>query len=254
MSAPAESSDRSEVAIWQEVEFGNYAADLDLWVELAAESGDPVLELGSGAGRVATELSSRGHQVLAVECDEELADELQRKVDAGGLSIAVIRHDLGDAGDLELPDRPKLAIGPLHVIQLLDDRARPVLLRRLGGLLAEGSTIALTVVDESTLLSEGTGAPQILPDMRELDGWVYSSEPLWVQVTEDELRVRRIRERVSPDGRMDRSVHDDVLGRVSAERLEEEARGAGLVVHDRRQITYGPNEADSAVVMLEVPS
>lgn len=254
MSAPAESSDRSEVAIWQEVEFGNYAADLELWIELAAESDGPIVELGSGAGRVAVELGSRGHRVLAVEREEDLADELQRNVDARKLSVSVIRHDLAYADGLELPERGKLTIGPLHVIQLLDDDARPALLRRLGELLEPTATIALTVVDESTLLSEGTGAPQILPDMRELDGWVYSSEPLWVQVTDDELRVRRIRERVSPDGRMDRSVHDDVLGRVTAERLESEARGTGLIVRDRRQITYGPNEADSAVVMLEVPS
>ena len=253
MSAPW-SGERSEVAIWQEVEFGNYAADLELWVELAEQLGDPVLELGSGAGRVAVELASRGYRVLAVERDGDLAGELQHTVDARRLSVAVIRHDLGAADGLELPDRPRLAIGPLHVIQLLDDRARTSLLRSLGRLLAPGATIALTAVDESTLLSEGTGAPQILPDMRELDGWVYSSEPLWVQVTEDELRVRRIRERVSPDGRMDRSVHDDVLGRISAERLEDEARRSGLTVRARRQITYGPNEADSAVVMLEVPS
>ena len=254
MSAPADSSDRSEVAIWQQVEFGNYAADLSLWIDLAEQIGDPILELGSGAGRVALELASRGNRLLAVEYDEVLAEELQRSVDSGEASVAVIRHDLAAADQLELPDRPKLAIGPLHVIQLLDDQARERLLRRLGELLVPGATIALTVVDEATLLSEGTGAPQILPDMRELDDWVYSSEPLWVQVSDDELRVRRIRERVSPEGRMDRSVHDDVLRRVSADRLEEEARNAGLTVAARRQITYGPNEADSTVVMLEVGS
>ena len=48
--------------------------------------------------------------------------------------------------------------------------------------MAPGGTIALTVVDETTLLSAGAASTQILPDMRELDGWVYSSEPLWVQV------------------------------------------------------------------------
>src|SRR5689334_10190110 len=110
MSAPAESSDRSEVAIWQEVEFGNYAADLELWIELAAESGDPILELGSGAGRVAIELSSRGHRVLAVEREEDLADELERSVQARELSVTVIRHDLATADGPELPERPKLAI------------------------------------------------------------------------------------------------------------------------------------------------
>ena len=69
---------------------------------------------------------------------------------------------------------------------------------------------------------------QILPDMRELDGWVYSSEPLWVQVGDEALTVRRLRERVSPDGRMERTVHDEILHRVSPDRLELEAEEAGL--------------------------
>lgn len=245
--------ERGEASIWQEVEFGNYAADLDLWIELADGSGDPILELGCGAGRVALELAARGHRLFALDNDEGLASELERTAAARELSVSVIRHDLGGAEGLELPDRPRLTIGPLHVIQLLGDDARPALLRRLAELLAPGALIALTVVDESTLLSAGVETPQILPDMQELDGWVYSSDPLWVQVDDETLRVRRIRERVSPEGRLDRSVHDDVLNRVSAEQLEEEARGAGLRVAGRRQIVYGPNEADSIVVLLEVP-
>jgi len=253
MNAPTDRRDRSEIAIWQQVEFGNYAADLDLWIELAERSGDPILELGCGAGRVTLELAARGHRLVALDNDDVLASELERTAAARELNVSVIRHDLGAADDLELLDQPRLAIGPLHVIQLLDDDARPAMLRRLSELLAPGAVVALTVVDESTLLSAGVEAPQILPDMQELDGWVYSSDPLWVQVDDETLRVRRIRERVSPEGRMDRSVHDDVLNRVSAERLEEEARSGGLRVAGRRQIVYGPNEADSIVVLLEVP-
>jgi hypothetical protein len=117
-----------------------------------------------------------------------------------------------------------------------------------------GATIALTVVDETTLLGSGVAAAQILPDMLEIGGWVYSSEPLWVQVDEDVLRVRRLRERVSPEGQMERTVHDEVLHRVSPDRLELEAEDTGLRRAGRRQITSGPNEADSVAVLLEVPA
>ena len=254
MTAPTERRGRSEAAIWQDVEFGNYGADLALWIELADRIGDPVLELGAGAGRVALELAARGHRMLAVEDDETLVAELQRSVERRSVDISIVRHDLSSPADLHLPAKARLSIGPLHVIQMLDRTARPALLRRLGEVLAPGATIALTVVDEGTLLSEGTAAPQILPDMRELDGWVYSSEPLWVQVSDEVLSVRRIRERVSPEGRMERSVHDDVLYRVTAERLEQEAESVGLLRAGRRRITYGPNDADSTVVLLEVPS
>ena len=242
-----------ERAIWQQVEFGSYTADLPLWEELAAAASAAVLELGAGAGRVSLHLAEAGHELIALEGDPELAADLERSAAERGLTIATVTADLGAPGDLRLPSTPGLSIGPLHLIQELDGAARPALLGRLAELMAPGGIVALTVVDETTLLSSGTAATQILPDMRELDGWVYSSEPLWVQVGDEALKVRRLRERVSPDGQMERTVHDELLHRVSPDRLELEAEGAGLRRRGRRQISSGPNEADSAVVLLEVP-
>jgi hypothetical protein len=238
-------------AIWQEVEFGSYGADLPLWVELSEAGGGPVAELGAGAGRVAIHLAGHGHEVIAVERDPDLAAELERLADERNVSVSVVNGDLASPGDLRLPARPTLAIGPLHVIQIVDAADRPPLLARLQELMAPGGTLALTVVDESTLLSSGTASTQILPDMRELEGWVYSSEPLWVQVGEHSLTVRRLREQVSPDGRMERAIHDEILHRVSPGELELEAADAGFRAAGRRQITSGENEADSTVVLLE---
>jgi predicted O-methyltransferase YrrM len=240
-------------ALWQEVEFGSYTADLALWRELAEAAEGPVLELGSGAGRVSLNLADVAEEVIAVERDPDLAARLEASAAERGLTIATITADLSAPADLRLSAKPGLAIGPLHLIQELDGAVRLALLSRLAELLRPGAIVALTVVDETTLLSAGAAATQILPDMREIDGWVYSSEPLWVQVGEDVLTVRRLRERVSPEGRMERAVHDEILHRVSPDRLELEAEEAGLRRAGRRQISSGPSEADSAVVLLEVP-
>jgi predicted O-methyltransferase YrrM len=242
-----------EPGIWQQVEFGSYRADLGLWRELAEAADGPVLELGSGAGRVSRSLAETARELIAVERDPSLAAELEGMAAKRDLPVSVVVADLASPANLRLPSRPTLAVGPLHVVQVLDGAARPGLLRRLAELMAPGGTIALTVVDETTLLSSGTAATQILPDMRELDGWVYSSEPLWVQVGDEVLTVRRLRERVSPEGDMERTVHDDVLHRVSPDRLEAEAEEAGLRSAGRRQIGSGANEADSTVVLIEVP-
>jgi predicted O-methyltransferase YrrM len=241
-------------AIWQQVEFGSYTADLSLWVELAEAAGGPVLELGAGAGRVSLHLAEAGAEVIAVERDGEVGAQLESSAAERGLAISVVVADLASPSDLRPPSKPGLAIGPLHLIQELDDSSRPALLARVAELMAPGGTIALTVVDESTLLSAGTAATQILPDMRELDGWVYSSEPLWVQVGDADLTIRRLRERVSPEGEMERTVHDDILHRVSPNRLEHEAEESGLRGAGRRQLSSGPNEADSTVVLLEAPA
>jgi predicted O-methyltransferase YrrM len=243
-----------EAAIWQEVEFGSYEADLPLWRALAEKAPGPILELGAGAGRVTLDLAGRGLEVIALERDPDLVRRLRSSLAERGLPATTIAADLGSPAELRLQGPAGLAIGPLHLIQIVEGSARPALLGRLAELMAPGGTIALTVVDESTLLSAGVASTQILPDMRELDGWVYSSEPLWVQVGDDVLTIRRLRERVSPEGEMERVVQDEVLARLSPERLEAEAEEAGLRPAGRRQIAAGPDEADSTVVLLEVPA
>jgi precorrin-6B methylase 2 len=240
-------------SIWQQVEFGSYAADLPVWLDLADSVGDPVLELGAGAGRVSVHLAGRGHEVIAVERDGELTLELERTAARLRAPVTALRADLATPGGISLPQPPALVLGPLHVIQVLDAEARRRLLGWLLGAMAPGGTLALTVVDEENLLSAGASATQILPDMREVDGWVYSSEPLWVLVDDDTLSVRRIREEVSPEGAIDRNVHDELLYRLSPARLEAEATVTGFEVAGRRIVDSGPREADSIVVLLERP-
>ena len=72
---------------WHDLECGGYRADLRLWRTLAdeqvphhADAPVRVLDLGSGTGRVALDLASRGHRVLGVE--RRLGDGLEARVEA----------------------------------------------------------------------------------------------------------------------------------------------------------------------------
>jgi len=240
-------------SIWQQVEFGSYAADLPVWLDLADSVGGPVLELGAGAGRVSVHLAGRGHEVIALERDNELTEELEHTAERIRAPVTALTADLTAPGEITLPQPPALVVGPLHVIQVLDTEARCRLLTWLLDAMAPAGTLALTVVDEENLLSAGASASRILPDMREVDGRVYSSEPLWVLVGDDTLSVRRVREEVSVDGAIDRNIHDELLYRLSPARLEAEATVAGFEVAGRRAVDSGPREADSIVVLLEKP-
>lgn len=242
----------SEQAVWQDVEFGAFAADLPLWEELAAAAEGPVLELGSGSGRVALHLAKKGNRVIALERDPEMVDALAARAD--GLPLTVLQADLADLGtewpQAALPE-PGVAIAPLHIVQQLDPKARPALLAALAGLLPAGALAAFVLVDEGSLLADGFVGPPEVPAMRDVGGWVYSSEPLWVQVSERVMTARRLRERVSPSGEIERSIHDDVLHRIAPDQLEAEADEGGLRPTERRAIESGPVEADSVVVIAE---
>jgi SAM-dependent methyltransferase len=247
----------NEPAIWQDVEFGAYAADLPVWRRLAAEADGAVVELGAGSGRVSLDLADAGFSVVAVERDAELAAELEQR--GSGRDLAVIAADLGELDqrwERDGRDPAGLVIAPLQVLQLLDADERAAALPVLARLLAPGGRLAVALVDEGTLAEaggEGEAAAAPRPDMREVDEWVFSSEPLWVQVLDDRLRMRRLRQRVSPQGDMTRRVHDDVLFRVSPDELEAHASEAGLRPVGRSQVPSSEQEAGSVIVILERP-
>ena len=251
----------SEAAIWQDVEFGSYTADLKTWEELAADAGGRVIELGAGSGRVALHLAAAGHAITALERDPELAQELSMRARDQGLHVVCIEADLETGLPWLAPEEGEgeadaeengLVIAPLQLLQLLDAEQRQLVLTSLQHSLPPGGCFAAALVDESTLVEEGV-VPDSPPDMREHEGWVYSSEPLWVQVSDEVLRMRRLRERVSPGGDIVRKVHDDVLHRLSPEQLEQEASSAGLRPVERRAIPSSAYEAGSIAVILELP-
>lgn len=251
MSSTRESAD-AQAAIWQDVEFGHYAADLPLWEELADAAGGPVLELGAGSGRVSLALARRGHELIAVEREPGLCAELERRAREEQLAVDVVLADLAALGDLRDASSPALALAPLHVLQQLEPADRGAALEALARILSPGGRLAAVVVDEASLRDTRSDS-EALPDMRDVDGWVYSSEPLWVQLDQGAMRIRRLRRRVSPQGEIESSVHDEHLHRLDPVALEEEALAAGLSAAGRRPIASGPAEADSIAVLLEAP-
>ena len=246
----------ADLAIWQDVEFGSYAGDLPAWERLADASPGPVLELGAGSGRVALHLARRGASVIAVEREPELAAALSGRAAQQDLPVEVIEGDVRSLATVALDPSPALAIAPLHLIQQIEPVDRPGVLELLAGILGSGGVLAVTLVDERSFLEDGVSsddAPAARPDMREVDRWVYSSEPLWVQVAESTLMVRRLRQVVSPEGDLRRSVADELLHRLTPDSFEEEAARAGFERIERLAIPTGSREADSVAVVVTVP-
>lgn len=232
--------------IWHDLECGGYAADLRLWRELAAQYGDPVLDVGAGTGRVALDLARHGHRVRALDRDRVLLCELERR--AQGLPVSTA---CADARSFELDERFPLILVPMQTVQLLGgSRGREGFLRRAAAHLLPGGVMALAVTERLESFGEDPRTVLPLPDIRELDGVVYSSQPTAVRESPDGFVLERLRERIGPAG--DRDSEPDVihLDRLPAAQLEAEARAIGLTPRTAAVVPETVDHVGSVVVIL----
>ena len=241
------------VVIWHDVECASYVEDLPLWRSLAAEHGDPVLDVGAGTGRVTLELARAGYRVTALDRDPELLAALSgrniKMVDAS--SQAPVGTLVADARDFDLDERFPLVIVPMQTIQLLGGaEGRAAFLRCAHRHLAPGGVLAVAIAEVLDLYEVVDGMAMPMPDVREYDGTVYSSQPTAVRVDKAGFVLERRRETVTPAG--ERTVEDDMirLDRLTARGFEREGRAAGFTPAERVHIPETQEYSGSVVVIL----
>jgi SAM-dependent methyltransferase len=227
---------------WHEVENGSYDADLWLWRELAAASGGPILDLGAGTGRVATDLAGNGHRVFALDHDSDLLDALTKRAP----NVTTVT---ADAREFEIGVSFALVIAPMQLVQILGGPAgRLAMLERVRAHLREGGMFATALARPLDAIPEGDASPP-LPDMLERDGWVFSSQPVSVQERSGRVVVRRRRQAVSPAGELQEEDVEVSLDVVRIEEFEDELLGAGFREIERREISETGDHIGSTVVI-----
>jgi len=232
--------------IWHDIECGAYAEDLPLWRSLAAEHGGPVLDVGAGTGRVSLMLARDGYHVTALDRDPALLEALAQRADGVDVSTVV-----ADARDFDLPERFALIIVPMQTIQLLggaDGRRRFLAAARRH--LVPGGALAIAIAELLETYEVIDGMPAPLPDLREEDGIVYSSQPIAVRADHDGFVLERRRETVSRAG--ERTVEQDLihLDLLTVEDLEREGLAAGLQAAQREHVRETADYSGSEVVIL----
>jgi SAM-dependent methyltransferase len=227
--------------IWHEVENGSYAADLELWRELAGETGGPILDLGAGTGRVARELHAAGHEVHALDSDPEMLATLRER--APGIATLT-----ADARSFSTGLRFALILAPMQLVHILGGAgARVALLERVHRHLRPEGRFAAALTNPYDALAEHDRSPPY-PDMIEHDGWVFSSRPVAVKEEPGRVVVERHRQAVSPTGELEEQIAAIVFDLVSAGEFEHEARGVGLLPIRRHTIPETADHIGSEVV------
>jgi SAM-dependent methyltransferase len=235
--------------IWHEVECGAYTADFALWEELAAQAEEPVMELGCGAGRVTLHLAEKtGRLVIGLDHNRELVEAIWER--GHGTTAGAEQADV--RAFEPMPTKFSLVIAPMQLIQLLSDsQERLACLSCARESMLPGAGAAFAIVEQMPdLPPPGTSAPA-LPDVREIEGWIYSSLPLEPVALPDAILLRRLRQTVDPDGNMSEELNEIELATLAAETLEEEGRAAGLKPSGRREIPSTDAHVGSTVVLFD---
>jgi SAM-dependent methyltransferase len=250
----------SRTVVWHDLECGGYRADLALWRELAEREApdhghDRILDIGSGNGRVTIDLARRGHRMTALDLDPELLGALEQR--ATDLDVKTV---CADARGFRLEERDHaLCFVPMQTIQLLRGSAeRQGLLESAREHLCPGSLIAcaiVTDVDSFDALNGGLGPS---PEHARIDGRLYVSRAIRVEVDERFIRIERERfvadehrtPRDEPSGAPEQNVIE--LERLTAEQLGREGQEVGLRLEPTVTISETADHAGSEVVMLRV--
>jgi SAM-dependent methyltransferase len=231
--------------IWHDLECGGYTIDLRHWERLAARAGRSVLELGCGSGRVALHLARRGFEVLGVDNDPVLVAALdararERRAPAEALVADVLALDLGRRFDA--------VIAPMQLVQLLAGAdERRLCLAGIAAHLRPTGLAAVALVDAPPPTAGGSPP---LPDLRESEGWVFSSSPTTVHSEEGSIVVRRLRQRVSPAGERSEEPNEVRLSELAPAQLEQEAR-SWLRACERIAIPPSAEHVGSTIVVME---
>jgi SAM-dependent methyltransferase len=216
--------------IWHDLECGVYRADLGLWTALAAACGDPILDVGAGTGRVSLELARHGHRVIALDRDPTLLGALTARAAADPDLAAQITTVCADARDFRLSSGAvALCIVPMQTVQLLGGAAgRARFLACAAAHLRPGGRLTVAI---STVFEEFTwvpGEPLPLPDIAEIDGVIYASQPTSVRARGARVALERRREVIDGDGHRELSEDRIELDRVTLSGLVAEAARWGL--------------------------
>jgi SAM-dependent methyltransferase len=229
-------------AAWHDVEHGAYDADLPIWRELAEANGGPILDIGSGTGRVAIDLAARGHEVVALDSAPDLLAILAQRAPH-------VTTVTADARDFDLGSTFPLVIAPMQLMQILGGRdERLAMLERVHTHLVPGGTFAAALADPDDA-APGEHAEPPLPDMLERDGWVFSSLPVSIERRDGRVVVTRRRLSVSPAGDLEEEMAEIAFDLVSTDEFEEEARAVRLTPAERRIVAETLDHIGSTVVV-----
>lgn len=206
-----------------------YQEDIPFWLGLAAQAGDPVLELGCGTGRVLIPLIKAGYLVTGLDRNLSMLKFLRTN----------ITHKVNPFPDLIAADMSRcvmaakfpLVILPCNTFSTLEEAERKDCLQCIHRVLIPGGMFAVSMPNPELLRKLTARSEEEIEDEFLLS---QSGNPVQVssswQRTKHTFKVTWIYDHLLPDGTVERTKTDTVHRMVSLETYIGEIHAAGLRV------------------------
>ncbi|MGI8925733.1 MAG: class I SAM-dependent methyltransferase, partial [Tepidiformaceae bacterium] len=163
---------------------GREGADIGLWLSFAGRTDRPVLEIGTGTGRIALALARAGHAVTAIDPSPAMLAVAREHADADAVDDVTFIEGLPTALVLE-PGHYGLVLLPADVfLYCTDGDDQLATLRAVGGALAFNGVLALDLPGPAAWLDPtSNGQPLLafsgaLPGGEWLDAWHVHEDDL----------------------------------------------------------------------------
>lgn len=203
--------------------------DLPFWLELAAHSSDPILELGCGTGRVLVPLAQAGHRTIGLDRDPGMLKFFEDTLDP----LIMPRPSLivADISRFSLAQQFSLIILPCNTLSTLEAEQRRECLGCVHRHLQSGGKFAVSLPNPH-LLSHLPGYSEVEFE----DEFILPSTGNPVQVSSSWRRTKGtfivswIYDQLYPDGRVERLTTEISHQIIPAQAYLDDIQAVGLKV------------------------
>ncbi|MFJ3900159.1 SAM-dependent methyltransferase [Streptomyces sp. NPDC090025] len=224
-------------AVWlHDALLGPHSADIVRYLGLARSTGGPVLDLGSGAGRLAVPFARHGFAVEAVDRDGPALERLETWARRIGPQVAgLVVTTRADLTELRLHGDYRLALLAGAMVSAVPPDARPGLLREIASHLGAGGALALDYTAHLVpgLIAEPqrTWAFQV-PRFDGVDEWVVARQNFDMRTMSERITYYAARTGKLSTERVVLSTDKWI---VDGDHLAAELHSAGLHIEGRRR-------------------
>jgi SAM-dependent methyltransferase len=205
-----------------------YTEDLPFWLDLAAQVGDPVLELGCGTGRVLIPLAEAGFHSIGIDHDLVMLRFLRERIGEVKTRPCILAADITQ---FNLTVKFSLIILPCNTFSVLNKIERLACLECVHSHVKHGGLFAVSIPNPETLANLPAHSSNELEDefLHPETGNPVQVSSSWRR-TRDTFQVTWTYDHLFPDGRVERFTAETVHQVLPADDYLDEILNAGLEI------------------------